>query len=701
MKPWRAALDERHRLGEEHAHRVPQRDRLLVERARRAASARAPRRSARPPCSGSASRTARAAPPAPTRPAAPRTRAAREADPPGRRRTGSRSRLPCSERSASGDRGRTALDLARQLVDGVARAAHRGGERRTRPRAERQLEPPRAAPTPSRAPARRAAAARRRRARAPAAPPLPPRSRAGLAAAGARRAARAAPRGRRPPALSATSQSAAIVTASRTRLRSCDRPPAVADEPAALPAAVSNATGRARRRRAGSVGSTAATASPRPRGGRGPRSARARRPAPRRQDSPYDGPVPGTSSRSSSPGDRVSAAACSCGAVSGAGPAARSLVAGVARRAAVAAGSSSRFDPTGARALGGRADRLRARRGRRARSPGARPAASTRSFAGRGRRRLRVAEETARRPSSSAGRPESGRFDLPPRRGGAPVRRRASLLPRRAGAAGRRKLAETLARRAAGRESAAGWSENSSARSSSSAAVRAAERAPEAADRRGRGADHRRGVDRLRGEAKRAAVIAAARAAGRAAEQVAHARRARVPRTERRQRSTSSGAVRRRERELTERIERRERGGGASSRVRRRRAPCSSSARADVDRAGERSPSRRAGVRRMIKGPRGRRPPPRARARPRRRDVRARGRDVLAERLAQVGDAGAQRVEKRLRQIAAGLERHRDEPAGVSARRSEHAQESCGGASASSPTPTPSAQCSRPASRTR
>jgi hypothetical protein len=34
---------------------------------------------------------------------------------------------------------------------------------------------------------------------------------------------------------------------------------------------------------------------------------------------------------------------------------------------------------------------------------------------------------------------------------------------------------------------------------------------------------------------------------------------------------------------------------------------------------------------------------------------------VLAERLAHVGDAGAQRVDKRLNQVAAGLERHRDE----------------------------------------
>ena len=34
---------------------------------------------------------------------------------------------------------------------------------------------------------------------------------------------------------------------------------------------------------------------------------------------------------------------------------------------------------------------------------------------------------------------------------------------------------------------------------------------------------------------------------------------------------------------------------------------------------------------------------------------------VLAERLAQVADSGAQRVEKRLRQVTAGLERQRDE----------------------------------------
>ena len=34
---------------------------------------------------------------------------------------------------------------------------------------------------------------------------------------------------------------------------------------------------------------------------------------------------------------------------------------------------------------------------------------------------------------------------------------------------------------------------------------------------------------------------------------------------------------------------------------------------------------------------------------------------VLAERLAHVGDAGAQRLERRLSQIGAGLERQRDE----------------------------------------
>jgi hypothetical protein len=34
---------------------------------------------------------------------------------------------------------------------------------------------------------------------------------------------------------------------------------------------------------------------------------------------------------------------------------------------------------------------------------------------------------------------------------------------------------------------------------------------------------------------------------------------------------------------------------------------------------------------------------------------------VLAERLAQVADSGTQRVEKRLRQVTAGLERQRDE----------------------------------------
>ena len=35
MKPWRAALNERDRLGEEHAHRVAERDRLLVGAAAR------------------------------------------------------------------------------------------------------------------------------------------------------------------------------------------------------------------------------------------------------------------------------------------------------------------------------------------------------------------------------------------------------------------------------------------------------------------------------------------------------------------------------------------------------------------------------------------------------------------------------------------------------------------------------------------
>ena len=98
MKPWRAALTSATASGK--------RTRIASRRAIACSSAlpvtrhlRERRRGrARPRCSASASRTARAAPPAPTRPAARRTRAGRGGDPPDRRRTGIRTRhLPCSE----------------------------------------------------------------------------------------------------------------------------------------------------------------------------------------------------------------------------------------------------------------------------------------------------------------------------------------------------------------------------------------------------------------------------------------------------------------------------------------------------------------------------------------------------------------------------------------------------------------------------
>ena len=68
--------DERHRLGEQHAHRVAQRDRLLVDAARRLHLRERGRGELDGGVRASASRTARAAPPARSRPAAPRTRAA-------------------------------------------------------------------------------------------------------------------------------------------------------------------------------------------------------------------------------------------------------------------------------------------------------------------------------------------------------------------------------------------------------------------------------------------------------------------------------------------------------------------------------------------------------------------------------------------------------------------------------------------------
>ena len=100
MKPWRAALTSATASGK--STRIASRIAIACSSAvpLRRRSARAPPRSARPRCSASASRTARAAPPAPTRPAARRTRAARAGDPRGRRRTGIRIHLPCAHVSA-------------------------------------------------------------------------------------------------------------------------------------------------------------------------------------------------------------------------------------------------------------------------------------------------------------------------------------------------------------------------------------------------------------------------------------------------------------------------------------------------------------------------------------------------------------------------------------------------------------------------
>ena len=101
MNPWRAALTSATASGK--STRIASRSAIACSSAPPVDldAARAPPRSARPPCSASASRTARAAPPAPTRPAARRTRAGRAGDPRGRRRTGTGTAFHAPKASAS------------------------------------------------------------------------------------------------------------------------------------------------------------------------------------------------------------------------------------------------------------------------------------------------------------------------------------------------------------------------------------------------------------------------------------------------------------------------------------------------------------------------------------------------------------------------------------------------------------------------
>ena len=155
---------------------------------------------------------------------------------------------------------------------------------------------------------------------------------------------------------------------------------------------------------------------------------------------------------------------------------------------------------------------------------------------------------------------------------------------------------------------------------------------------------------------------------GRAAEQLAVELRAELEAhaAERRRALHELGErLRRRERDLSERIERE--AGEAAQRIHAGVGDVERRAVEEIERATERATNRyseEAALQFSDAIKRAREDAARRLARELDRAVESYAREastVLAERLAHVGDAGAQRVEKRMSQISAGLERQRDE----------------------------------------
>jgi hypothetical protein len=169
-------------------------------------------------------------------------------------------------------------------------------------------------------------------------------------------------------------------------------------------------------------------------------------------------------------------------------------------------------------------------------------------------------------------------------------------------------------------------------------------------------------------EGQRAAAARTREDLGRAAEQIVIELRAELEThaaERRRALHELSERLRRRERELVERIEREE--SEAQQRIHASFADIDRRAVEELERATARATSRyseQAALQFSDVVKRAREDAARRLARELDRAVETYAREasnVLAERLAQVGDAGAQRVEKRMTQIAAGLERQRDE----------------------------------------